>query len=155
FNVFLNPESYNLAPGDPAPTNGNSALNGSLSAAAAAGSLIDGLTKQVGNELDEFVVDSVRNTLVGLPLDLPAINIARGRSEGIPSLNLARKQLFAATRDAALKPYANWFEFGLNLKHAESLVNFVAAYGTEPTITSATTLAAKRNAAPPLVSPNR
>jgi hypothetical protein len=41
-------------------------------------------------------------------------------------------------------PYANWFEFGLNLKHRESLVNFVAAYGTDPSITSATTLAAKR-----------
>src|ERR1051326_7184888 len=51
FNAFLNPESYNVAPGDPAPTNGNSALNGSLSAAAAAGSLINGLSKQVGNEL--------------------------------------------------------------------------------------------------------
>ena len=39
---------------------------------------------QVGNELDEFVTSSVRNKLVGLPLDLPAINIARGRSKGIP-----------------------------------------------------------------------
>ena len=98
----------------------------------AAGSLVRGLSRQVGNELDEFVTDSVRNTLVGLPLDLAAINIARGRSEGIPRLNVARRQFFTATHDTAVKPYANWFEFGLNLKHHESLVNFVAAYGTRP-----------------------
>src|SRR5262249_36764148 len=143
--AFLNPRAFN---------DGTYLAEGTLTADKAAGALVRGLSREVGNELDEFVVDSVRNTLVGLPLDLPAINIARGRSEGIPSLNLARKQLFAATRDAALKPYANWFEFGLNLKHAESLVNFVAAYGTEPTITSATTLAAKRNAAAALVAAN-
>ena len=63
------------------------------------------MSREVANELDEFITDSVRNTLVGLPLDLGAINIARGRSEGIPSLNVARRQFFAATRDAALKPY--------------------------------------------------
>src|SRR5207244_5708134 len=116
-------------PGDPAPTNGNSPLNGSLSAAAAAGSLINGLTKQVGNELDEFVTSSVRNTLVGLPLDLPAINIARGRSEGIPSLNSARRQLFGLTKSSALTPYTSWFDFGQGLRHRESLTNFIAAYG--------------------------
>ena len=69
----------------------------------------------------------------------PAINIARGRSEGIASLNNVRKQLFAASHDAALKPYDNWFDFGQNLKHHESLVNFIAAYGTDPTITGKTT----------------
>jgi beta-lactam-binding protein with PASTA domain len=147
FNVFLNPESYNLAPGDPAPTNGNSALNGSLSAAAAAGTLINGLTKQVGNELDEFVTSSVRNTLVGLPLDLPAINIARGRSEGIPSLNSARRQLFALTKNSALTPYTSWFDFGQGLRHHESLVNFIAAYAKHPSVTGVSTIAGKRAAA--------
>src|SRR6185436_12225050 len=139
FDAFLNPALYNA---------------GGLTADAAAGSIVRGLSREVGNELDEFTVDSVRNTLVGLPLDLPAINIARGRSEGIPSLNSARRQFFTASHDAALKPYANWFEFGLNLKHQESLVNFVAAYGTDPTITSATTMAAKRDAATNLVAGN-
>ena len=143
FDAFLNPVSYN---------DGGAA--GTLTAAQAAGSLVRGLSRSVGNELDEFVVDSVRNTLVGLPLDLAAINIARGRSEGIPPLNVARKQFYTASRNTAVKPYANWFEFGQNLKHPESLVNFVAAYSTDPTVTSATTVADKRNAAALLVAGN-
>ena len=46
-----------------------------------------GVTRQVGNEIDEFVTEALRNNLLGLPLDLAAINIARGRDTGIPSLN--------------------------------------------------------------------
>ena len=49
-----------------------------------------GLTRQVGNEIDEFVTEALRNNLLGLPLDLAALNIARGRDTGIPSLNDAR-----------------------------------------------------------------
>ncbi len=45
-----------------------------------------GVTRQVGNEIDEFVTEALRNNLLGLPLDLPAINLARGRDTGIPSL---------------------------------------------------------------------
>src|SRR5262245_16790165 len=125
-----------------------------VTAAQAAGTLINGLSKQVANELDEFVTSSVRNTLVGLPLDLPAINIARGRSEGIPGLNEARKQLFATTRDSALTPYANWFQFGQGLRHPQSLVNFIAAYGSATTVRNATTVAAKLAAATALLSNN-
>jgi beta-lactam-binding protein with PASTA domain/Ca2+-binding RTX toxin-like protein len=149
FNAFLNPQSYNRAPGDPQPVGGVSpgVPSGSLTAAQAAGTLINGLSKQVANELDEFVTSSVRNTLVGLPLDLPAINIARGRSEGIPGLNEARKQLFARTHDSALRPYATWFEFGQGLRHSQSLVNFIAAYATVPAVQNATTVAGKRTAA--------
>ncbi|RPJ72162.1 MAG: heme peroxidase [Acidobacteria bacterium] len=155
FTAFLNPVAYN---------DGGSA--GPLNAAQAAGSLIRGLSREVGNELDEFVTSSVRNTLVGLPLDLAAINIARGRSEGIPPLNEARRQFYNATRDAAVRPYANWFEFGLALRHHDSLVNFVAAYGTDPTIRDSgpdgiagngddvTTVAAKRAAAQLIVNGN-
>ncbi|TMA16017.1 MAG: hypothetical protein E6J85_19110, partial [Deltaproteobacteria bacterium] len=152
FNAFLNPESYNLAPGDPAPTDG--ITNGSLTAAQAAGSLINGLTKQVGNELDEFVTSSVRNTLVGLPLDLPAINIARGRSEGIPPLNVARQQFFLKTQDSAMRPYANWSEFKLGLRHYESFPNFIAAYAKHPSVTGAATVAGKRAAANALIAAN-
>src|SRR3954470_11589022 len=153
FDAFLNPESFNRSPTDPQPLNGVSpgVPNGTMTAAQAAGTLINGLSKQVGNELDEFVTSSVRNTLVGLPLDLPAINLARGRSEGIPSLNQARKKFYEAAQDSSVKPYLNWFEFGQNLKHRESLVNFIAAYGTHPSITGATTLQAKRTAAQALI----
>ena len=43
---------------------------------AAAGAIIRGMTRQVGNEIDEFVTDALRNKLLGLPLDLATINIA-------------------------------------------------------------------------------
>ncbi len=140
FDAFLNPLEFN---------NGGPA--GTLSAPAAAGAIIRGLTRQVGNELDEFVTSSVRNTLVGLPQDLPAINIARGRSEGIPPLNEVRRQFFNQSHDPTLQPYASWFEFSLALRHMESWANFVAAYGTHPSITNATTVADKRAAALALV----
>ena len=38
-----------------------------------------GMADQTGNELDEFVTDTLRNNLLGLPLDLPTINMARAR----------------------------------------------------------------------------
>ena len=44
-----------------------------------------GTTRQVGNEIDEFKTEALRNNLLGLPLDLPSINLARGRDTGIPS----------------------------------------------------------------------
>src|SRR4029079_3289992 len=54
--------------------------------------------------------------------------------------------------DAALKPYNNWFDFGLNLKHHESLVNFIAAYGNDAQIQAATSVAAKRARAQAIVN---
>ena len=93
-----------------------------------------GMSDQTGNELDEFVTDTLRNNLLGLPLDLPTINMTRARSEGIPPLNVVRRQIFDATNDGQLTPYTSWVDFGENIKHPESLVNFVAAYGQHPTI---------------------
>jgi Ca2+-binding RTX toxin-like protein len=118
-----------------------------LTADEAAGAIIRGTTRQVGNEIDEFVTDALRNNLVGLPLDLAAINIARGRDTGIPSLNAARREFYEGTGDSQLKPYTSWFDFVQNIKHPESLVNFIAAYGTHSSITGATTLDGKRAAA--------
>ena len=117
----------------------------------AAGAIVRGVTRQVGNDIDEFVTEALRNNLVGLPLDLPAINMARARDTGIPSLNAARREFFASTGDTQLAPYTSWADLVQHLKHPESLVNFVAAYGTHGTITSATTLADKRAAATLLV----
>ena len=71
----------------------------------AAGAIVRGVTRQVGNEIDEFVTEALRNNLLGLPLDLAAINIARGRDTGIPSLNAARREFFEVTGDTNLKPY--------------------------------------------------
>ena len=137
FDAFLNPAAFrNLG-----------------SASDATGSLIMGLSDQVGQEIDEFVTEAVRNRLLGLPQDLPAINMTRARSEGIPPLNSVRAQIFARTNDGQLAPYTNWVDFGANLKHPSSLVNFVAAYGTHPTILAATTVASKRAAARAIVDP--
>ena len=91
-----------------------------------------GSSDQVGNELDEFVVETLRNNLLGLPLDLPTLNMTRARDAGIPPLNDVRRQIFAQTNDGQLAPYTSWSDFGQHLKHPESLINFVAAYGTAP-----------------------
>lgn len=138
---FLNPAEFN---------NGGTA--GSLTDRAATGAIIMGLSDQVGNEIDEFVADTLRNNLLGLPLDLPSLNMTRARSEGVPSLNNVRKQIFAATNDAQLAPYANWIDFEQNIKHPRSLVNFIAAYGKHPAILAATTMADKRAVAQAIIN---
>ncbi|MGF6092986.1 peroxidase family protein, partial [Pseudomonas sp. 18173] len=122
-----------------------------VTADQAAGAIIRGVTRQVGNEIDEFVTEALRNNLLGLPLDLPSLNLARGRDTGIPTLNEARREFYAMTGDSQLKPYISWADLADSLKHPESLVNFIAAFGTHATITGATTLAAKRAAAMALV----
>ena len=119
---------------------------------ASVGSITTGMVQQVGNEIDEFLTESLRNNLVGLPLDLGALNMARGRETGAPGLNGARRLFFGDTGNSALEPYSSWNDFGLNIKHPESLTNFIAAYGTHATIQAATTDAARRTAAAALIS---
>ncbi|GEP12549.1 peroxidase family protein [Methylobacterium gnaphalii] len=125
--------------------------DGAISDDDAAAAIIRGMTIERGNEIDEFVVGALRNNLLGLPLDLAAINIARGRDTGTPTLNEARAQLFAATNSSFLTPYTSWVEMASNLKNPLTVVNFIAAYGTHSSVTSATTLEGKRDAAMALV----
>jgi Ca2+-binding RTX toxin-like protein len=134
--AFLNPQAYV----------GSGATLEEINA-----NLIRGLTRDVGNAIDEFIVTDVRNNLLGLPLDLGALNIARGRDTGVPTLNETRSQLYNSTGLADLKPYTSWYDFALNIKNAASIVNFIAAYGTHGTITAQTTLAGKRAAAEAIV----
>src|SRR5262245_35579872 len=134
--AFLNPLAF--AASVPTPEEATSAI-------------VRGLTRTVGNEIDEFVTEALRNNLLGTPLDLAVLNIARGRDTGIPGLNQERREFYAATSDPDLKPYTSWADFVQHIKHPESLVNFIAAYGSHESITSATTLAAKREAASLLV----
>jgi Ca2+-binding RTX toxin-like protein len=134
--AFLNPQSFN---------------EGGAEAYDIVGDIIRGTTRDLGNEIDEFVVDALRSNLVGLPLDLAALNIARGRETGVPSFNDARAQFYASTGDAQLRPYESWLDFGQNIKNPVSIVNFVAAYGQHSTILAQTTAAGKRDAAMELV----
>ncbi|SFJ28160.1 Ca2+-binding protein, RTX toxin-related [Phyllobacterium sp. CL33Tsu] len=114
----------------------------------AAGDIIRGMTRQVGNEIDEFVTSALRNNLLGLPLDLATINLARGRDTGVPSLNAARRDFYEASSHAPeLKPYDSWVEFAGNLKNEASVINFMAAYGLHSSITGETTIEGKRDAA--------
>ena len=134
--VFLNPQQYLGSGDDLATINAN---------------LIRGLSRDVGNAMDEFIVTNVRSNLLGLPLDLAVLNLSRGRETGIPSLNQTREQLYNDTGLADLKPYTSWQDFALNIKNAASVINFIAAYGTHGAITAETTLAGKRAAAEEIV----
>jgi Ca2+-binding RTX toxin-like protein len=133
--AFLNPQAY--------------AQRGTPGAAAA--EIVRGAVQQPGNELDEFVTDALRNSVYGLPLDLAAINLARGRDTGIPPLNDVRRQFHEGAGDPDLKPYSSWAEFGHNIRHPGSLINFIAAYGIHPLLADATTDVGKRAAATVIV----
>jgi Ca2+-binding RTX toxin-like protein len=135
--AFTNPALFN-----------NNGSGGNLTGPQAAGAVARGMTGQVGNEMDEFVTNTLRNTLLGQPLDLATLNMLRGRDSGTQPLNGARRALFASTNgDPSLAPYTSWAQFGLALRHPQSLQNFIAAYGTAPSITGVSTLAGKRAAA--------
>jgi Ca2+-binding RTX toxin-like protein len=144
--AFLNPVEFdkNLDPGAP--------VGSTYSPEQAIGAIVRGTTRERGNELDEFVTDALRDNLLGLPLDLPTINMVRGRDTGVPSLQAARRTFYNETGgNTALQPYTSWADFGLGIRNPESLVNFVAAFGKHPSITVETTAAGRRTAAMALV----
>ncbi|SHF58961.1 Ca2+-binding protein, RTX toxin-related [Loktanella atrilutea] len=105
-------------------------LNPALYEQVGAASLVMGMTRQVMNDIDEFVTPALQQGLLGLPMDLAAINIARGRDVGLPTLNQTRELL-------NLTVYTSWNDFGQNLYHASSLVNFIAAYSFDGNVAAA------------------
>src|SRR5690606_16767696 len=138
FDAFLNPLAYDNS--------------GTLTHDMAARATMRGLNRHVGNEIAEFITTGLRNQPVGIPLDLTAINIARGRDTNMPSLNEARAQFQAAAGgDSQLDPYTSWTDFALNMKNPASIVNFIAAYGTHDAITAQESIAGKRAAAMAIV----
>lgn len=118
FDAFLNPAAYDQY--------------------SAAG-IISGLLNQQGNQLDEFVTSALQQSVVGVPLDLAALNIARGRDVGLPTLNELRQQAFEGlmqntsnnSNGSGLAPYTSWSDFGGSMRNPESLVNFIAAYARD------------------------
>jgi Ca2+-binding RTX toxin-like protein len=129
-------------------------MGGALTPEQGAGAIVNGMVANPGSGIDEFITETLRNELLGLPLDLAAINLARGRDAGVPSLQTARQRFFDVTGDTDLKPYTSWNDFKTKMRNPESLVNFVAAYGTHSSITGAGTVAGKRAAAQALVATN-
>jgi Ca2+-binding RTX toxin-like protein len=111
-------------------------INPAIYTTTTAGEIALGMSKQVGNAIDEWVTPVLRNNLVGLPLDLATLNIVRGRDAGIATLNEVRAQLFAQTGLANLKPYQNWDDFAAHLLHNESLENFIMAYSRDTILDS-------------------
>ncbi|MEC9241559.1 MAG: peroxidase family protein, partial [Gemmatimonadota bacterium] len=140
FEAFLNPLAWR-----------NSDLNGvpQLSPEEAAGSVLRGLMRAQMNEIDEFVTGGMQNNVVGLPLDLGAINIARGRDVGNPRLNDARRAFYNASGDHRVLPYRDWIDFIDNVRHELSGINFIAAYGTHPQVAGADNLIGTGDAGEP------
>jgi len=132
---FTNPQLYNTG------------CSGSLPGAAmdgtdAAGAVLRGMTLQRGQAIDPYVINTLKNNLLGLPLDLAALNLARGRDTGVAPLNAVRAAIQVQSNNPGMAPYANWDAFRLALNNDADLVNFVAAYA--PGAKALNTLVAKR-----------
>jgi len=126
-----------------------------------AAEIVAGTSNQVGNQIDEYVTNTLRNALVGLPLDLAALNIGRGLDVGVSSLNQARREMQAflrsvrltagdsatnqtnngldlrlAAQEANLRPYVSWRDFGDHLLNSSSLKGFIMAYSRDAILTA-------------------
>ncbi|MCU1431233.1 MAG: hypothetical protein JWP95_338 [Actinotalea sp.] len=132
-DAFLNPAAFTDS--------------GAMTPDQGAAAVIQGMARQTGNGIDEFVIPTLRNELLGLPLDLATINMARARDTGMPTLQEARLVFWDATNDGGLKPYDSWEDFRLSMRHRASIVNFIAAYGIHPTLQAVSTVDDKRAAA--------
>ena len=88
-----------------------------------AANLMEGMANSLQQEIDSKIVTTMRNNLLGRPLDLAAFNIDRGRDVGLPTLNDMREM-------SGLSRYSSWEEFGHNLRYASDLEKFKQAYDT-------------------------
>lgn len=120
-------------------------LNPTQFANVGAGAILSGMSEQVSNETDEFVTPALQQSLLGQPLDLAAINIARGRDLGIPTLNQTRAAIYNALSTdnsttisvGELAPYVSWADFQSHMAHPDAVVNFIAAYAFDGDLTAA------------------
>ena len=108
-------------------------VNPGLFSSVGAGAIALGMTHQQMNEVDEFVTPALNQGLLGQPLDLAAINIARGRDMGMPTINEFRTAL-------GFTAYANWAEFAQNMLHPDNLAGFIAAYSFDGDLAHANAL---------------
>lgn len=120
-------------------------LNPQAAKAIGVDAIISGTTSTLHQSIDENLVNAVRNQLLGERTnDLAAINIARGREAGLPSLNELRKYLYehglnlgghesafghTAQGNPDLKPYAGWADFASHLRDPSLVEQFKQAYG--------------------------
>ena len=99
------------------------------------------------------MTETLRNNLLGLPLDLPDDQHDAGPLRGHPAAERGSPaDLRRDQRRRSSTPYTSWVDFGQHLKHPESLINFVAAYGSTRRSPAQTTLAGKRAAAELIVN---
>jgi hypothetical protein len=117
-----------------------------------AAAIIGGSVQVAHQRIDPQVVEVIRSKLLGIPLDLYAANIERGRELGVTTLNEFRRHVSEHTslieqagqasnytttlpeRVPDLRPYETWEEFGRHMRgtpaeRAELLALFKAAYG--------------------------
>ena len=84
--------------------------------------VLRGLAGQVGQQIDPYVIDELRNFLFGEPgaggFDLVALNIQRGRDHGLPSYNTMRQA-------AGLTPVQSFSDISAD---AENQSRLAAAY---------------------------
>lgn len=115
----------------------------SFTPGATTGQLGDGSSAQVGYRIDEKISDSLRDNLLGKPIDLATLNLMRGRDSGLPTLNEMRSAIVAVAPvalQATLNPYTSWLNFRDNLKgnldqQNATVKNFMMAYAADSIFT--------------------
>jgi Ca2+-binding RTX toxin-like protein len=76
---------------------------GGLDKLGGGGSVLAGQSQTASQNIDTILVNAIRNQLVGSPLDLGALNIARGREMGLPTLNQFRTAIYQFALDNGLQ----------------------------------------------------